>query len=208
MPKGALPKLLLIACAIVGTIGAATASPSAATVAPRMTSGPTISPSLADLAQRLDMSPDKLDTAIRAILSERWKKAAAIGNLSSDTVQQGLERIAVAPADLVLGVSFGPPEGPLSVVANHVGITVPQLFEALRQGKNLTQIAQEHGKSAESVRAALTRAASTQVAWQAAQRGWTAQQQQRALGSITHQIDRWMVSAPVPAQHPPYSVSA
>ncbi len=207
MPKGALPKLLLIACAMVGTIGAATATRSAATVAPSMASGPTISPSLADLAKRLDMSPDKLDTAIRAILSERWKKTAAIGNLPSATVQQGLDRIAVAPADLVLGVSFGPPEGPLSVVANHFGITVPQLFDSLRQGKNLTQIAQQHGKSADSVREALTRAASTQVAWQAAQRGWTADQQRRALLSITHQIERWMVSTPLPAQHLPYNVS-
>lgn len=179
--------------ALAGVVGPAIpvfAAPATAPTAPM----PAPQAGVQDLAKGLGVKPQALDAAIRATLLQRWNEAATANHLSQDALREGQTRIAKAPINVVLDVAPGAGQGPLSVAAKALGISVPEVLTGLRQGKNLTQLAEAHGKSPQTLRQALVTAAAIEVSWQAAERGWSVEQQQKAIARLTQQIDHWMTA--------------
>ena len=108
---------------------------------------------LADVAERLGVSEQALEDAFRAEGLERLDAAVAAGRISE-------ERAAELRARIESGL---PPMGrhhrPLApfveTAAEYVGLTARELFDELRSGKSLAQVAEEHGKTADGLEQAL-----------------------------------------------------
>src|SRR5213075_1988923 len=117
---------------------------------------------LDDLAGRLHMTPDQLDSAIKGAAADRIDAAVAAGRLTKeqgDALKQRIQQANGLPllGGPVLGLRgrglrghFGPGFGfgsGIDSAAQYLGMTDQQLFDALRGGKSLAQNAQDKGKS-------------------------------------------------------------
>jgi hypothetical protein len=125
---------------------------------------------LDNAAKRLNVSPEKLRDALSAAQDAQLDKAVEDGTLTQK--QADAIKARRKQSGRVLGGPFGGPpdfrlQGPgpgphLGVrmamfpdLAKALGITHKQLFEQLRDGKSITDIAKANGKSLDDVQAAL-----------------------------------------------------
>ena len=130
---------------------------------------------LADAAERLDVTPEELRSALAAAEDAQLDDAVKAGRLTQEQADELKQRRA--DSGLVLG--FGPggphghghhrgpggPGGPalLDDAAAALGITREQLFQRLQDGKTLAQIAQAEGKSLADVKDAVKKAATERL---------------------------------------------
>jgi hypothetical protein len=134
---------------------------------------------LQDAATRLNTTPDKLESALKAAAKARVDQAVADGRLTraqGDEIKQRIEQGGGAP---FLGPGkggpgpgapgFGPggpgfdhgggPFGGLDAAASYLGLSEDKLFEQLRAGKSLADVAKAQGKSVDGLKSALSDAA-------------------------------------------------
>jgi uncharacterized protein (DUF433 family) len=125
---------------------------------------------LADAAKRLDVTPEKLRDALSAAQDAQLDQAVKDGTLTqrqADAIKARRKqsgRVLGGPFGGVRGLrghgpGFGPHGGVRGMIspdlAKALGITRAQLFEQVRDGKSVADIAKARGKSLDDVRAAL-----------------------------------------------------
>jgi uncharacterized protein (DUF433 family) len=132
-------------------------------------------------AKRLNVTPEKLHDALAAAQDAQLDQAVKAGDLTQK--QADAIKARRQQSGRVLGGPFGGPPGlrgpgpgpgfgphlhaggmMLPDLAKALGITRTQLFEQLRAGKSVADIAKAQGKSLDDVRAALKADATSRVA--------------------------------------------
>ena len=118
---------------------------------------------LDDVAKRLNVTRDQLDTAIKGAADARIDAAVAAGKLTK-AQGEALKKRLSAGAPL-FGLRGGPHGGRmdrggpigfgLRAAADYLGLTMEQLHEQLRDGKSLADIAKAQNKSVDGLKAAL-----------------------------------------------------
>ena len=139
-----------------------------------------------DAAGRLHVTPTALSAALKHALDDQVDAAVAAGRLTKTQGDAFKARIDAGHVPLLGGFGLaralgGPPFGlgfrharpallfpgvlgaGLRVVTSYLGITRAQLKAALVSGKDLAQIAQEQGKTADGLVAALVAAAKSRL---------------------------------------------
>lgn len=124
---------------------------------------------LSDAAQRLNVSPDELRSALEGAFGDQLDDAVREGKLT----QQQADRMkqAIRRHGLPLGGPGGPggperhvfltgPIGPgIEAAADYLGLTDAQLRERLHDGRTLAQVARAEGKSVDGLEQAIVDAA-------------------------------------------------
>src|SRR3954471_24947490 len=128
---------------------------------------------LDDLAGRLHVSRDQLDAAIKGAAQDRIDAAVAAGRLTKeqgDALKQRIEQAGGLPllggpglgghpgpglpGRLRPGLGFGMRPG-IDGAAKYLGMTERRLFDALRGGRSLADVATARGKSVDGLEAAI-----------------------------------------------------
>lgn len=128
---------------------------------------------LGDVADRLGIGRDKLESAIEDATIARIEAAVAAGDLSKEEGERLKERVrsgegpVFPPTFRAPGFGDGPLEGPrmlapgflgadlLGAAADYLGKTKAEVREALGDGKSLGEIAEDEGKSVDGLKEAL-----------------------------------------------------
>ena len=133
---------------------------------------------LSDAAERLDVDPDELRSALSEAQLAQIDKAVAEGDLSEDVAEAIKERMQAS--GLVLGFPgppgarvehmlhgpFGPgPGGPpvFEAVAEELGISVERLHRQLMSGKSMREIAEANGTTLADVKSAAKQALEDEI---------------------------------------------
>jgi hypothetical protein len=125
---------------------------------------------LNDAAQRLNVKPAELQSALKQAMLDRIDAALKAGRI---TQQQATELQARVNAGDGLGPPFGgrgfgfhhggPPLAGLDAAATYLGLTPAQLRTQLQSGKTLAQIAKAQGKSTDGLKQAMLADAKTHL---------------------------------------------
>jgi hypothetical protein len=127
---------------------------------------------LGDVAKRLNVSPQKLNDAIKGAFEDRLDAAVKAGRLTqaqADAIKKKVEQNGGPPA---FGAGIGGPgpgpgggfffraRGPvlggIDAAAKYLGLTQKQLFDQLSSGKSLADIAGDKNKSVDGLKSAIT----------------------------------------------------
>jgi len=166
---------------------------------------------LNDFAGKLGKSPADVVAAFKAAEKDEIAKAVQAGRLTqaqADKINQRIDSSQGLPFGGGFfgrgGRGFGPPPGvkpgaqqrgpgqagPFGGVAGFLGIQPQDLMQALRSGKTLAQVAQDHGKSRDDLKNFLTTQEKNRLA-QAVQAGkLTQQQSDQRLQNFTSHLDQ------------------
>jgi hypothetical protein len=119
---------------------------------------------VADAAQQLGVSSDKLTAALKKALENQVDAALAAGQITQAQADQ--MKAAIESGELPLLGLRGPGghHGPghvadLSTAASYLGVTAAELRTSLESGKSLADVAKAQGKSVDGLVAALVDAA-------------------------------------------------
>jgi hypothetical protein len=126
---------------------------------------------LGDVAKRLNVTPQKLNDALKGAFEDRLDAAVKAGRLTqaqADAIKKKVEANGVPP---VLGPAPGPgfgrghfffglgPGGPvhggLDAAAKYLGLTDQQLLDKLRSGKSLADVAGDQKKAVDGLKTAI-----------------------------------------------------
>jgi hypothetical protein len=180
-----------------------------------------------DVAHRLNISPGRLKAAIQGALIDRLNAAVKDGRLTqaqANAIKQRIEHGGIPPfhgppIGLRGGGFGGPPPfgpggpmagargamfGPMATAAKYLGITNVQLFNDLRAGHSLAQIAKSKGKSVSGLERAMTSAAKAGLDRAVAAGRLTKSQEQQILTNLSSRL-RELVNRTGPAG--PWSAS-
>ena len=132
---------------------------------------------LDDVAKRLNVSPAQLNAAFKAAFLDRLDAAVKAGVITQAQANQLKQRLTQgAPVPFFFGAPRGPgvphlfggPRGfglhagggstTLGAAASYLGLSRAQLFNDLRQGKTLAQVAKSRGKSVAGLQQAIAAA--------------------------------------------------
>lgn len=172
---------------------------------------------LNDLAKRLNVSPQRLTAATKAAMIDRLNATVKAGNLSqaqADAIKQHIESRSGPPFLLGPGMGPGgippgrgfffagpPPFGPLGSAASYLGLNRGQLFQDLRSGRSLAQIAKSREKSVTGLQNAMTAAIESRLD-QAVKAGRLSKpEEQRILSTMTGRL-RDFINRSGPVQIP------
>ena len=134
-----------------------------------------------DVAKRLHVSPQRLTSAIKAAEIDRLNAAVKNGRLTqsqANAIKHAIEAkgppfvpgsVGPGPLHRPPGPYGGPPgplggalffghASPIAAAAGYLGLSVPQLFNELRSGRSVAQIAKARGKSVSGLERAVTAA--------------------------------------------------
>lgn len=158
---------------------------------------------LSDAAQRLNVSPDELRSALQGAFEDQLDRAVKDGRLTqkqADAMKQRLQRDG-----LPLGGPMGGPGGPgpghgfggpghggppgLDAAAGYLGLTRAQLARRLMNGRSLADVAKAEGKSLDGLKQALLDDATEQLDRAVADRRLTPAQRDRILGELRAHLD-------------------
>src|SRR4051794_23049713 len=173
---------------------------------------------LDDLAKRLNVTPDKLNEAIKGAASDRIDAAVAAGRLTKeqgDAFKKRLENANELPLfGLRAGLHGGVPKGPgvlrfgfgdgksLSAAAKFLGLSDADLRTQLRDGKSLADIAKDKGKSTADLKAAMKTAITSELDQAVKDNKLTADQRTKILADIDARLDDLISNTP-PKGGPP-----
>jgi hypothetical protein len=210
MPISAKRKLVAGATGLVvlaGTGGAyaatqsSTPSPTKTKAAARIDQGAEQKAFLDDLAKRLNVTRDQLDTAIKGAADARIDAAVAAGKLTKEQGEAMKKRLAAGapllrPGPLGLGRphggTFGRPLGlgfRLDEAADYLGLTRQQLHEQLRNGKSLADVAKAQNKSVDGLKTALKNALTAQLDKAVKDKRLTEAQKTKILADVDARLD-------------------
>jgi hypothetical protein len=120
-----------------------------------------------DAAKRLDVSPGKLQSALRGAFEDRLNAAVKSGRLTkaeADEIKRHAGRHGGPPGPGPLGVRHRGPGPPgIEAATKYLGLSPARLHARLRAGKSLADIARERGKSVEGLKDALRKAFDARV---------------------------------------------
>ena len=122
--------------------------------------------SLSEIAKAEGKSIDDVKAAVKAAMKTQLDEAVKAGKLT----QQQADDIASKSADHLEDFGRFPPERPhgppgefADAAAKALGLSREELFQRLRDGKSLSEIAKAQGKSVDDVKAAVRAAMKTQL---------------------------------------------
>lgn len=173
---------------------------------------------LRDAAQRLNVTPGELRSALEGAFGDQLDQAVKDGKLTQQQADQIKQRIARYGVPLGgptgpggPGHGFGGPGGPghgpfgagLDAAASYLGLTRAQLDRQLRDGRTLAEVARAQGKSVDGLEQALVDAARTQLDRAVADRRLASDERDRILSEIrAHVADLVNGRAPGPGLTP------
>ena len=155
---------------------------------------------LNDAAKRAGVSPQTLKNALAGALQDQLNAAVKAGKLTqaqANAIEQRLRQGGGVPFGPIpfgggfhgqrFGIGGG---GPLQAAASYLGLSVPQLFDQLRGGKSLAQIAGSQHKSTSGLENAIVSAERTRLDKERAAGAITSAQEQQILSRLqTHVKD-------------------
>jgi hypothetical protein len=160
---------------------------------------------LNDLATRLHVSRDQLDSALKGAFEDRLDAAVKAGKLSqseADNIKKKVEQGGVPFAGPFLGKGPGP-DGPHGYgfgfgfkfgaaaddVAKYLDLTAAQLRDRIESGKSLADIAKAQNKSLDGLKDTIKSATKKQLDSLVAAKKITQDQADKALQELTEHID-------------------
>ena len=158
---------------------------------------------LARVAGHLGISTQKLEDATKAAAIDQVNADLEAGRITKAQADELKARIEKGEAPLFLGGQrhFGPhrfgefghvpfgAHGHLSVAADYLGLTVPQLFQKLANGQSLADVAKAQHKSVDGLKKAIVNGAKQDLD-QAVKSGFlTEAQAKEALSALQSRID-------------------
>ena len=158
---------------------------------------------LARVADHLGISTQKLEDATKAAAIDQVNADLKAGRITKAQADELKARIEKGEAPLFLGGQrhFGPhrfgdfghlpfgAHGHLSVAADYLGLTVPQLFQKLANGQSLADVAKAQRKSVDGLKKAIVNGAKQDLD-QAVKSGFlTEAQAKEALSALQSRID-------------------
>ena len=159
---------------------------------------------LDDLAKRLNVTPDKLNEAIKGAASDRIDAAVAAGTLTKEQADAAKQRLENANGLPGLGLRFGLHGGPqgagglrfgfgdgksLSAAAKFLGLSDADLRTQLRDGKSLADIAKDKAKTTADLKAAMKTAITSELDQAVKDNKLTAEQRTQILSDIDARLD-------------------
>ncbi|MGN6187762.1 MAG: hypothetical protein ACTHOE_02585 [Conexibacter sp.] len=162
---------------------------------------------LRDAAQRLNVTPDQLRSALAGAFSDQLDQAVKDGRLTQQQADQLKARIARygvplggpmgpgGPDGHGFGFGFGGPGGPghgpggLDAAARYLGLTDAQLARQLQSGRTLAEVASAQGKSVDGLKQALLDDAKSHLDRAVADRRLTSAQRDQILKDIQQHLD-------------------
>ena len=113
-----------------------------------------------DVAHRLNVSPDQLRAAVKGAMTDRLNQAVKDGRLTQAQANAIEQRINSGELPLFFGhhhgFARGLRRGPLKAAATYLGLSEGQLFDQLRSGKSLADVAKAQGKTTAGLEQAMT----------------------------------------------------
>ena len=128
---------------------------------------------LGDVARRLNVSPQRLNSALTGAFEDRLNAAVKAGRITqaqADAIKKKVERGGGPPP--VFGARLGGPGGPgfffqrrivgptvklaVGAAAKYLGLSPQQLVAKLQSGKSLADVAGEQNKSVDGLKSAIT----------------------------------------------------
>lgn len=198
-----------VGLAVLAGAGGAYAAGQSSGTSPKPTAAPAASEQnafLDDLAKRLGVTRDKLDSSIKGAAEARIDAAVAAGRLTKEQGEAIKKRIAAGGP--LLGVfpggaggrpgGHGPGGGPdrphlgffgFDGAADYLGLTEEELREQLRDGKSLADVAKAQGKDVAGLKAALKTALTKRLDEAVKDGKLTAEQRTQALERFDEHVD-------------------
>lgn len=161
---------------------------------------------LSDAAERLDVQPSQLREALARAEDAQLDADVKAGRLTreqADAIKRHRRQdgtVLGGPGPGGPGFDHHGPGGPglsgrggpgdlLGAAADAIGISEAKLFEALRGGKSLSDVARDHGKSFADVKAAVKAAAKKHLDEEVADGDLTQGQADEMLARLTEHLD-------------------
>jgi hypothetical protein len=159
---------------------------------------------LRDAAQRLDVTPGELRSALEGAFGDQLDEAVDTGRLTqeqADQIKQGIARYGLPLGGPLEGPRFhhfdgpmgGPGHGPfgagLDAAADYLGLTEAQLARRLANGRSLAEVARAEGKSVDGLEQALVDEAERRLDRAVADRELTAEQRDEILRDIRAHVE-------------------
>ncbi|HZO78184.1 MAG TPA: hypothetical protein VFB39_09085 [Solirubrobacteraceae bacterium] len=179
-----------------------------------------------DVAKRLHVSPQRLTSAIKAAEIDRLNAAVKGGRLTqaqANAIKHAIEAkgppfVGPGPGPFVgppgsfrgpPGPFRGPPgpfsgalflghASPVAAAAGYLGLSVSQLFNELRSGRSVAQIAKARGKSVSGLERAATAAIKSRLDQAVAAKRITKAQEQKLLAMLSSRV-RDLINGTPPA---------
>ncbi len=164
---------------------------------------------LNDVAKRLKVSPQQLNSAISSARLDQLNAAVKAGRLTqaqANAIKRQMQAHGGAPffgpGRFGLHRGFGPPvpggpmpggpmlAGPLGGASSYLGLTPPQLFKQLVAGKSLAQVAQAQHKSVSGLEKAMEATVKARLDKAVKAKIITSAQEQKVLSRIPALINR------------------
>ena len=165
---------------------------------------------LDDVAKRLNVTRDQLDTAMKGAADARIDAAVASGKLNKEQGEAMKKRLAAGAPLLRPGpLGAGGPRGDkirgagfrLDAASDYLGLTREQLHEQLRDGKSLADVAKAQNKSVDGLKAALKTALTAELDEAVKDKRITEAQKTKILANIDARLDK-IVNSERPAGGP------
>lgn len=157
---------------------------------------------LADVAKRLNVTPQQLTAALKGASLDQLSAAVKAGKLTqaqANAIKQRIEQGAAGPflfppRALRAPRLFGPASrfaghSPLGAAASYLGLTDAQLLDQLQAGKTLSQIAQSRGKSVAGLKQAMFGAEKARLDEAVKDKLITPAQEQQALSRLSSRLN-------------------
>jgi hypothetical protein len=157
---------------------------------------------LNDAAKRLNVTPDKLKSALQGAFEDRLDAAVKAGRLSQDEADAIKKKVEQAGAAGIPGPGFGfgerhffhaGPGGPikagLDAAAKYLGLTDKELVSKLESGKSLADVAGDQNKSVDGLKSAIKDSVKAQLDDAVKNKGLTQDQENRILDGLDKRLD-------------------
>ena len=153
---------------------------------------------LRDAAQRLNVTPGELRSALEGAFGDQLDQAVQDGRLTqqqADRMKQALREHGLPLGGPMMGgpgmhVHFGGPIGPgLDAAAGYLGLTRAELARSLMNGGSLADVARAQGKSVDGLKQALLDAARSDLDRAVADGRLTAAQRDEILRELQEHVD-------------------
>ena len=160
---------------------------------------------LGDVAKRLNVSPDKLNSALKGAFEDRLDAAVKAGRITqkqADAIKQKVEQNGGPPVlgPGAAGRGFGPGgprflhrgSGPvhdgIDAAAKYLGLTDKQLFNKLSSGKSLADVAGDQNKSVDGLKSAITASVKSDLDQAVKDKKLTQAQEDNILGKLNSKL--------------------